>query len=523
MWACTILLIGGSLLLFEHGCRKLVRADARIVQFGLQCEGLVAASAPQFLPPIAATPPAAGQSQSGKTVASSLHPVTAAVKALTSIRKHSDSTRKRGVNSRKKAAQFRKASTPPRDRFAAIRSNAVPGIVSTPDKNVASNPRAVASGFPLPTPATKATDSAVVTMTSARSLERRRLPDRLSQSLSGIEYLTTLIGYNPRSGVYYAWWTPQKKNEKISHFKHLFGSKDLKLGLYFQGKRNVPWYWGYQMIRIEKDSVGDDWVILTRFNLTGLFIYEMIPSLLAGVFLFGLLFSVLIWITRTQEQRLEQGLTGLETSLQDVFMGHYDTLFEAREFSLTQRIANIMNQMLYFFKQDMEKRESRHQRDALTGLYTRGYLMNMLEKEIGRTKRYQRPLSFVMCDIDHFKKFNDTYGHQMGDRVLTRTAEILKENTRETDIVGRYGGEEIGVILSETHLKDAMMVAEKLRRMVESAKLTYKNQTVQITLSLGVTSFLGEEKDTVHGIIERADKALYEAKQAGRNQVRRRI
>jgi len=150
-------------------------------------------------------------------------------------------------------------------------------------------------------------------------------------------------------------------------------------------------------------------------------------------------------------------------------------------------------------------------------------LMNMLEKEIGRTKRYQRPLSFVMCDIDHFKKFNDTYGHQMGDRVLTRTAEILKENTRETDIVGRYGGEEIGVILSETHLKDAMMVAEKLRRMVESAKLTYKNQTVQITLSLGVTSFLGEEKDTVHGIIERADKALYEAKQAGRNQVRRRI
>lgn len=271
-----------------------------------------------------------------------------------------------------------------------------------------------------------------------------------------------------------------------------------------------------------------------KYQLTGkkyLFCFDMTKSWarfgrLAAVMGIPLVFLLifLVWlITLAQGRRIVKAIHGIEKSLKDVFMGNYDIKFEAREFTFTQQVANIMNQMFYFFNQNLKQREIKHQRDILTGLFTRRYLLDAMEKEIKRTKRYNHALSFILIDIDHFKLFNDTYGHLLGDKVLSQTARIFKQGTRETDIVGRYGGEEIGIILSETVIKQALIVAEKLRKLVEISKYTYNGKTVNVTISMGVTSFLGGEEDTVPGLIQRADEALYEAKRNGRNRVCRRI
>ncbi len=273
---------------------------------------------------------------------------------------------------------------------------------------------------------------------------------------------------------------------------------------------------------------------LGKYQLTGkkyLFCFDMTKSwarfsrlcAVMGIPLVFLLIFLVWLITLAQGRSIAKAIHGIDKNLKDVFMGNYDIKFEAREFTFTQQVANIMNQMFYFFNQNLKQREIKHQRDILTGLYTRRYLLDAMEKEIKRTKRYNHALSFILIDIDHFKLFNDTYGHLLGDKVLSQTARVFKQETRDTDIVGRYGGEEIGVILSETMIKEAMVVAEKLRKLVEISKYTYNGKTVNVTISMGVTSFIGGEEDTVQGIIQRADEALYEAKRNGRNRVCRRI
>jgi diguanylate cyclase (GGDEF)-like protein len=216
-------------------------------------------------------------------------------------------------------------------------------------------------------------------------------------------------------------------------------------------------------------------------------------------------------------------LSELEDNLTALKAGRGYQTFEANATNLVQITADLLNQLVEFYTHNLEKQEVEHQRDTLTQLYTRKHLMENMELEIKRAKRYQHPLSFIMIDIDHFKKFNDEYGHLMGDHVLKQASQLIRENTREVDLVARYGGEEIAVVLMDTPLKHARLVAEKLRVMMEKAEFTYNEQTVHVTISLGVTSFLGGENDTLQAIIQRADEALYEAKNSGRNQVRRKI
>ncbi len=155
-------------------------------------------------------------------------------------------------------------------------------------------------------------------------------------------------------------------------------------------------------------------------------------------------------------------------------------------------------------------------RDRLTELYNRRYFDDKFLEEWERARRYDRHLSLIMIDIDHFKKVNDTYGHQKGDEVLATVALILQRSTRQNDIVARYGGEEIVVILPETDLAKATVVAEKYRVNVQ--KFVPKEAGVKATISLGVASF-SPKNDTSEKIIESADRALYKAKERGRNKV----
>ena len=155
-------------------------------------------------------------------------------------------------------------------------------------------------------------------------------------------------------------------------------------------------------------------------------------------------------------------------------------------------------------------------RDGLTGLFNRRKFDSMLEEEIERAKRYGRGVSLIMIDIDHFKQFNDTYGHQKGDEVLATVAVILSERVRSNDLVSRYGGEEMSVILPETEVSNAAALAENLRETVNTEAL--QRAGVEITISLGIAGY-NNNNHTPQKLIQAADKALYQAKERGRNRV----
>jgi len=157
--------------------------------------------------------------------------------------------------------------------------------------------------------------------------------------------------------------------------------------------------------------------------------------------------------------------------------------------------------------------------DGLTRLYNRRYFMELFELEFQRAQRYEARLGFVMIDIDHFKDFNDTYGHLLGDRILYEVAQILKENLRVHDIVGRYGGEEFALLMPETDLNGALVVAERYRKRVEDFVLLEREHELRVTISLGVAAFPKKDISSVDDLIRHADNALYQAKNNGRNRV----
>ncbi len=156
--------------------------------------------------------------------------------------------------------------------------------------------------------------------------------------------------------------------------------------------------------------------------------------------------------------------------------------------------------------------------DGLTGVFNRRYYERHLHDEFMRSKRLERALAMIVFDIDFFKNCNDTYGHECGDKVLRQFAQLLKSNTREEDMVARYGGEECVVLLTgETSSRDALRAGEKIRSIVENTAFA-DFPPGQITVSAGVSVVQPDED--FEQLFARADKALYEAKGSGRNCVR---
>lgn len=157
--------------------------------------------------------------------------------------------------------------------------------------------------------------------------------------------------------------------------------------------------------------------------------------------------------------------------------------------------------------------------DGLTELYNHRYFQDTLRKQIDSSKRYEQKFSLIILDIDFFKKFNDQYGHQIGDEVLRTVSNILKKNTRTTDYVCRYGGEEMSIILPQTSKTEALINAQRICDAVANTPLKISNnKEVNITISLGVSTF-PENGESPQKLIEYADQALYNAKENGRNQV----
>lgn len=156
--------------------------------------------------------------------------------------------------------------------------------------------------------------------------------------------------------------------------------------------------------------------------------------------------------------------------------------------------------------------------DSLTGLFLRRYLQERLEQEINRCDKFGLNFVFLMLDLDHFKSYNDRYGHLVGDVLLSAVAKIIKEHVRQIDTVARYGGEEFSVILPSTDREEARYVSLRLRQEIEKKHIRAYDEDLQITVSIGASLFPKDAKDT-EDLINKADEALYHAKQTGRNRV----
>ena len=153
--------------------------------------------------------------------------------------------------------------------------------------------------------------------------------------------------------------------------------------------------------------------------------------------------------------------------------------------------------------------------DGLTGIHNKRYLVEQLDRELSRATRHGRPLSMVICDIDHFKLVNDEFGHLAGDYVLKEVAQLAKSRIRPDDVIARYGGEELAIILPETDLAGGVRIADQLRKMIDDETFVFEDEYIDVTISCGVAQL--QPGWRAYEFVRAADTQLYEAKRAGRN------
>ena len=158
-------------------------------------------------------------------------------------------------------------------------------------------------------------------------------------------------------------------------------------------------------------------------------------------------------------------------------------------------------------------------RDGLTRIFNKKYFLDTLRKEFAFCLRHRVALSLVMFDVDHFKKINDTYGHQAGDYVLSRIAQRISDTVRVEDIFARYGGEEFALMLRESAEDQALMCAERCRKAVDGTEFTFGGTPIKVTISLGIATLMDSDFAQPEDLIASADKYLYRAKRGGRNRV----
>ena len=191
--------------------------------------------------------------------------------------------------------------------------------------------------------------------------------------------------------------------------------------------------------------------------------------------------------------------------------------YQAEELPLIEYLANqiaitLDNALTH------EKVERLSIADGLTGLYNRRFVSERLDEEYSKAVRYELPLSILIMDVDFFKRVNDTFGHQVGDNALIAVAKALQASVRESDLVGRYGGEEFVILLPHTGLEKALSVAEKIRQAVSETPIEGMGEK-RITISIGAAGFPDIKVANMEELVRKADEALYRAKEGGRNQV----
>jgi diguanylate cyclase (GGDEF)-like protein len=199
-----------------------------------------------------------------------------------------------------------------------------------------------------------------------------------------------------------------------------------------------------------------------------------------------------------------------------------------REIELYDQLSSMNNELITLQRElakkniELERLNAEVQRlvimDELTHLYNRRGFFGIGYREIERAKRFEKSISAIIFDIDHFKKVNDTYGHAIGDKVLEEVATRCSRQLRKVDSIGRYGGEEFAVLLPETNTASARIIAERLRHATSHEAISTEHGLLTVTISLGV-AVLKDDTTTLEELLECADRALYKAKESGRNRV----
>ncbi|MBC8443433.1 sensor domain-containing diguanylate cyclase, partial [PVC group bacterium] len=208
-------------------------------------------------------------------------------------------------------------------------------------------------------------------------------------------------------------------------------------------------------------------------------------------------------------------------------MNDAPTTFKSIDLELLTILAERVGSELERESYDHELRELKEKfrrlsiMDEMTGIYNRRYLLERLDKEIKRAKRYTSKLSFLMADVDHFKVINDAHGHVFGDLVLKEVALVMGNCLRDVDLVARYGGEEYAMVLPETSGESAMIAAERLCAMVRNHVFADDRNPTRLTISVGVAAFSPETSADCQQLIDKADQALCDAKRDGGDCVRR--
>lgn len=194
--------------------------------------------------------------------------------------------------------------------------------------------------------------------------------------------------------------------------------------------------------------------------------------------------------------------------------------FDSAELKVRLQVGKRMIEMQQKLNTTLQELTKLASHDALTGLLNRRAIMEALPKEFKRIERQEQVLCIGMCDIDHFKQVNDSYGHLVGDEVLKEVTQRIKDALRDHDLLGRYGGEEFLVITSVDNTKSAIIAYQRICQAVSTLPIEIDKLSISITVSCGVTSYSpGNDKQDIAKLIARADEALYQAKDAGRNQV----
>ena len=220
--------------------------------------------------------------------------------------------------------------------------------------------------------------------------------------------------------------------------------------------------------------------------------------------------SYTYFIILTAKGGKEDVIKGLDAGADDFLIKPFNSEELKYRVRIGERIINLEQRILKLATTD-----------SLTGVLNRRAFMERMSEEIQRAKREGSPISLILMDIDHFKKVNDTYGHQTGDLVLQRVTDQLMDRSRAYDFVGRYGGEEFVICLLSAEDIDPFSIAERMRQNIEAQTIVIgqNNQTLRITASFGVGTCRPESEDGLDALIKRTDEAMYEAKNSGRNRV----
>jgi two-component system, cell cycle response regulator len=220
-------------------------------------------------------------------------------------------------------------------------------------------------------------------------------------------------------------------------------------------------------------------------------------------------------IMLTGREDTELKIRGLEQGACD----YVTKPFDAGELVARVRVQLKIKSLQDALKKSNELLTELSNTDPLTGLSNRRHFTEALAREFPRSVRKNEPLSLVMADLDHFKKINDTFGHQEGDTVLTAVAAFIRDLVRSYDVAARYGGEEFAVVLPDTGATQARQFAERLRKGIEEIAFPGRLQSLTVTISIGVATFPTPRIDCVDTLVRSADDALYRAKRNGRNRV----